>query len=451
MTCFQLTISTSYVPNWGAYEGVRELIQNALDAAQDGFPMTVAYDDDTRTLRITSAGARLERRVWLMGITSKADGDYRGHFGEGLKLGALALVRAGRPLRIVNDDEAWHVTLEPSEAFDGQPVLTVNVEKLAQSSSGFCVETSLLDGEWELFRPRFLALSPPKTRLETAGADIILDPERVGSLYVKGIFVEQKDRYRAAYNLRSADTDRDRNVVKTYDAEFSIRKAWEAAVLDQSISAVDFLDFLESDTGDAAAMRYCSNSDVHDIAASAFRAKYGDSAVPVRDEAQRKAVGHHGRLAVTSPRHLVEFFQGYPAMDAGLLASTIDTQVVRTYDVDDLTDKERLVYQQGVALADLAADREHLESVVGRLSIVDFYDSSVLGLHQGSESPAQILVARKELRHWRGFLETLVHELAHDLGDDGSVSHERAEGRLFSVIVDDLRRQVELLRRPVAA
>ena len=82
---FQLTIATNYCSTWGAWEGCRELVQNGLDAQDDGAEMKVSHHIDT--FRVVSQGVKLDARVWLMGTTSKSSGGYRGHFGEGLKLG----------------------------------------------------------------------------------------------------------------------------------------------------------------------------------------------------------------------------------------------------------------------------------------------------------------------------------------------------------------------------
>jgi hypothetical protein len=84
MAKFQLTISAGYVEDWGLHEGVREIIQNALDGQQDGCPMTIDHSGDTLT--VSNQGARLDRSVWLLGNSSKNADSHRGHFGEGLKL-----------------------------------------------------------------------------------------------------------------------------------------------------------------------------------------------------------------------------------------------------------------------------------------------------------------------------------------------------------------------------
>jgi hypothetical protein len=457
MAKFQLTISSKYVPSWSVWEGVRELIQNALDGKQDGHPMDAQFQppadgEEFGTLRITNAGARLDRQVWLMGVTSKYDGNYRGCYGEGLKLGALALVRAGRAVRIANDDESWRISLEPSEVFNGEPVLTISTRKLPAATGGFCVETAITASEWQDFSQRFLDICPPSQQFSPPGTDVITDPRFAGKLYVKGILVESKDDFTYGYNFHAASVDRDRRIISEFDVRYYVRKAWENMLINKHIDGSALLDFLLKDSGDSRTLKDCSDSEVQEAVAEAFRDRYGSHAVPVHDDSQRIAAGHHGRAPVLCPRLLVDFFAGYAPMDVNGLAASVDTLVTRRYAVSTLSEGEQATYRCAMAMAEMAADRERLQPLASRVEIVDFHSDRIQGVHHATtgDEPAPISIARHQLRSLRGFLETLVHELAHDCGGDGSVQHERAEARLFSVIIDDLQRQVTLLRPAVA-
>lgn len=97
MAKIELSITTTYCPDWSSWEGIRELIQNARDAeVQHGATMSVVHRPDTRTLVITNEGVTLSREALLFGNTSKVGrSDMIGHFGEGMKVGILALLRVG--------------------------------------------------------------------------------------------------------------------------------------------------------------------------------------------------------------------------------------------------------------------------------------------------------------------------------------------------------------------
>ena len=101
----ELTIKTDYLPGWGTYEGVRELVQNGRDAETElNAPFSVQHRGNT--LCLSNTGARMPREALLMGHTTKrGNNELIGKFGEGLKLGVLALVRAGHTVVIENRDE----------------------------------------------------------------------------------------------------------------------------------------------------------------------------------------------------------------------------------------------------------------------------------------------------------------------------------------------------------
>ena len=450
MAKFQLTISKDYVPNWAIYEGVREIIQNAIDAQTDGFPMSIKFDDKKQVLTVSSDGARLDRKVWLMGTTSKFDDDqYLGHFGEGLKLAALVLTRLGRHMTIVNNDETWRPTLEASEVFD-DTVLTITTRKCAPTGA-FTVSVPLGHDEWHAYQRRFLVLCPPQDVMPSTEADILLDPALRNSLFVKGIYVEARTDYHAGYDFHSAKTDRDRQMVKAWDANYAIRSAWRSAHRDGRVTGSDLLAFLWSDAGDAKVFDYGCNDDMTHAVKAAFLEKHGENAIPVADESQQLMAGHHGKRGVIAASHLIKFFQGCPGMDIHALATSIENQVIKTCPIDTLTVAERAVFHQGLALAEIAAKGEDLAPVCNRLEIVDFASANLFGLHMPDQ---RIQIARSMLVGFQPFLATLIHELAHDFGPDGSVHHERAEGRLFAAVIDHLLKNqgaIELTSEVIAS
>src|SRR5574343_699269 len=145
----ELTIKVTYLPNWGAYEGLRELIQNARDAeVEHNAPMTVTFQSGK--VVITNVGSTLDKRDLLLGQTTKVGrSDLIGKFGEGLKLGVLALVRAGHAVRIVTGNESWIPVIEESETFK-EPVLVFKTRALQGTHNRVSIE---IDGisrqEWE--------------------------------------------------------------------------------------------------------------------------------------------------------------------------------------------------------------------------------------------------------------------------------------------------------------
>lgn len=84
--------SPGWKASWGAWEGIRDLVQNALDATED-FRILRTADG----VEITDTGPGFPVRAFLLGGGSKADymSGLRGLYGEGLKIAVLTLLRAG--------------------------------------------------------------------------------------------------------------------------------------------------------------------------------------------------------------------------------------------------------------------------------------------------------------------------------------------------------------------
>lgn len=448
MAQFQLSISSDYVADWGVFEGVRELIQNALDAQQDGHAMHVRCQSGK--LKISSEGVRLLRSVWLMGTTSKAGGDYRGHFGEGLKLGVLALVRAGRKVTIVNDDETWSVTLSPSAAFADANVLTVATRKRTHGTGSFSVELECLPSEWAQHQQAFLTLNPPQRQIETSNTDILLDERQRGRCYVKGILVQTKGDLRAGYNFRSAGTDRDRRMIDSFDFEYYSAIAWLDATRNGVITPEQLLDHISTPAPDSDGIaRRAICLGLQDSVGQVFRARHGGNAIPVSNHSESNEAAHLGKLGIVSTQTVCAFFADAAEFSLECIRRECRAEVEESYDFDQLSSNEQDNLGTALELVESAARGLKFDPLQPRLSVVRFRSDQILGLHStagGSSSLQAIRIARSVLASLQKTIQVLVHELAHDAGDDGTVDHERAEGELFSRIICDLA-----LARPVAA
>lgn len=159
----ELTIKTNYLPNWGAYEGIRELVQNGQDAKTEfGASFDVTYRKDASTLVLTNDGCTLPHEALLFGHTSKdGRGDLIGKFGEGLKLGVLALVRSEHAVKIRSGSEVWVPAIERSERFNAD-VLVFNIASGREQKNRVQVEIgNVSEGDWE-------AMAEKEGRIELA-------------------------------------------------------------------------------------------------------------------------------------------------------------------------------------------------------------------------------------------------------------------------------------------
>jgi hypothetical protein len=166
----ELTIKTDYLPGWGIWQGLRELVQNARDAELElGAPMTVGWHNDA--LRIENDGATLPHEALLLGHTTKVGREELiGRFGEGLKLGILALVRAGMPVKIRSGSEVWVPTIQRSEKFNAD-VLVFDIQGGRKPENRVRVEVQGVSKEaWEgaKWKFRFLTKEPENASVVTS-------------------------------------------------------------------------------------------------------------------------------------------------------------------------------------------------------------------------------------------------------------------------------------------
>jgi hypothetical protein len=451
---FQLTISDQYVSDWGVWEGVREAVQNALDARDKGHPMHIRYNTTDGMLTIANFGVELDRSVWLMGVTSKADdASARGHFGEGLKLGALALVRAGRKLQIINHDENWDCSLVESKAFPGQRVLTVITRRRTTPSQCFSVRIEITPEEWANYQLRFIDLQQGLAAIETTEGQILTDDEQRGRLYVKGIHVETRDNMAAGYNLTGdVRTDRDRRMVNSFDFDYHIGHAWVQALCNGLIAPEQLLVHLQSGCQDAkgVAQRYCPETQLERVAQAWLRI-YGEHSIPVADQAGVNDASHLGKIGLITTAEVCSFFSEHPELSLEKLHSDRRGEVIATYSTADLSSSEQCNLSLALSLIEPAVAGLHIDPVAQRLQVVDFRDDSILGTHQfDSESGSFLIrVSRKNLDATESTIRVIVHEAAHDYGSDGSAQHQNTEAKLFSRIITQLA--LAQVSTPVAA
>ena len=435
MAKFELSLSADYVPSWGVYEVVREIIQNALDAQDDGHPMRIIPPTATSpTLTVINEGARLDRSIWLMGVTSKSDGNHRGCHGEGLKVGALALARAGRRISLVNGDEAWRISLEFSKTFSDRQVLTIYTRKIAADSGGFGAKIELSAGEWAAYQRAFLDLSPQVSRLSTSETELLLGEDQRGRLYVKGILVEERPGLAFGYNFRQASTDRDRRMVGSFDFDWYTSRCWLEALQQELIGPAELLDFLHEDTPDVRGFSSCCiPQDAHESLAAVWIERHGENVIPVQIEAQQLEAEHIGKTGRVVPAPVCAFFAGYGPLSLKMLKESSRARILREH--QELDPREGKTLSAAVEIIEPHLAPLGIPSLTGRLRVVDFSNPDVLGMHISESGRSTIHISRKALATFQETIQVLVHEIAHDFGTDGSASHERAEGQLFSAII----------------
>ncbi len=436
----ELTIKADYLPTWGAYEGLRELIQNAKDAALEfNATLDVRHRKDTDTLVIENEGCVIPHEALLFGHTTKSErSDTIGKFGEGLKLGVLALVRAGHQVKIRSGSEVWFPAIEKSEKFNAN-VLAFQIEKGRQEKNRVQIEIDKITAEdWAQFKKCFLFIDAPKKdeSVQTNYGMLLLRNEDKGKLFVKGIFVQHNPKFNFGYNFLDAEVDRDRKMISSYDLDWRTRAIWSASVRTRPDLFKSFMDLVEEEAQDVAGIdEYSAKNMPTEVLTKVqenFHAKFGKDAVPVATIAESKDLEHLGKKGIVVNKPLRATLQA-------IMGSTEDVknnlrkEIVRQYSWSELTDAEKQTLESEIALVN-EVEPVTLDSV----DIVDFRSSNLNGMYKGDGQ--RVLVAKKLLSDRAKTLEVLVHEVAHRNGGDGEKDHVAQIESMWSRIVENLRK-----------
>jgi hypothetical protein len=431
MAKIQLTIKSTYLPKWGEWEGIRELVQNGIDAETE-HKAPLKIDHCGQNLRLENEGCTLPFKALLLGHTSKLGrSDMRGQFGEGLKLGILALVRKGISVKIRNGSEVWTPTIEHSEQFD-EPVLTFDVQGGRKFKDRVLVEIGCSKEAWRSMRERFLFVRRPKKAevVECEDGRLLLGKEYKGCVFANGIFIQRTPELSYGYDLKRAELDRDRKMIAWWNLRYYTQKILLEAVSKTPSLQKTFYTMLEEQPEEVSGMEHCEllGDEAAQSVAAQFLSKYGADAVPVRNIAESADIEHLGKKGIVVNTALGAVL-AKTIGDLETVKEELRKEVTRTYSWHELTDTERDNLTSGIALID-AVEAFSLSEVI----VTDFRSADL----QGQYSDGTVLIAKKHLVNRRQTLEILVHEVAHRRGGDGDKGHVAAIERIWSGIVEHL-------------
>jgi hypothetical protein len=438
-TTLELTINPNYVKGWGAWEAIRELIQNALDSHDNGYPMEISRGSgEKKTIRIANEGCVLERKTLLLGMTDKDGGsNSRGKFGEGYKLAFLVLCRLGIPVQVRTGAEMWTPFLEKSANF-GEELLKVKIRPQPKFEEKVEIQVhGLSDGSWDNIQSRLLDVpgvpaSKCDSKIEVGYRKdkILMDPAHRGLLFSKGLYIGLlPGTYSYGYDLANIEVDRDRKMADAWSLRSALKELYITALSEKKLGAGDVYGLLQMECAEAqllgASYEYGYSDSFSEAMAAQFTAQYGE-AVPVATQAEVVEAGHLGLNAVVVPeaiRKIVSKTTGNlekKKVERALEARSIVSML-------DLLIEEKTVLDWAVSQV-----RRALPEFDTKIEIVEFFSDSVLGSH----SENKIRLARRLLQSKVETVSTLVHEIAHAGGvADGTQAHMKAIQHLFARIV----------------
>ena len=435
----ELTIKTTYLPSWGVWEGLREIVQNAQDARiEHSGDLKVDYRNGT--VRIENTGVRLPYEALLLGHTSK-DGrdDLIGKFGEGLKLGLLALVRAGRRVKIRSGGEVWTPSIEQSTKFDAE-VLVIDIQKGRADKNRVRIEVlDISKDEWTELQDRMLFLKKLKDNevVETLSGDLLLGEHYKGRVYVKGIYVQTDPSLNYGYNYRDATLDRDRKMVDDWDKKWRNSRIWKLAASQRPDLFDQFFALVQKGEEDikefeSEYMAMDLSDDLKDKFAAKFKEQFGEDAIPVENIEQSKDIEHLGKRGVVVKPQLQKIVQqrlGSPDK----VAQELREEVTKLYSWHDLDFDEKHNFESAIDYIKIGTEDDSLS--LSNFDIVDFRSGDLMGQFKDGK----YLIAKKHLANRDVTLEILVHEVAHENGGDGDKNHVAAIEHIWCKIVKHLR------------
>ena len=420
MARHETTLTSSYVPGWGVWEGVRDFAQNAKDADDKGYEMNVAYSKKTGRLVMKNQGVTVPKDALLLGYTTKAGDDtQRGQNGEGLALSMLALVRAGLGVTVYSGETRLKPTIEPSKTFDSD-VLVITTKRVKNPKASFEVQISgLCQEDWATIRKRLLWLEPVADRVSVYGGDVITDPSRKGFVYAKGIYVGKVPDAEYGYDFDSIKLDRDRNMPEPWDLRWKMASMLAEAMASKSPDTL--LELSEKGAADVASLAASASARTKEAVAGAFVKKYGEQAVLCISQAEAESVTASGGKSVVVPRRVHETIGGHVDDAASFLDKKAGT-IERTH--------HRSVLRQ--AHADVL---DTVGSAISPVATVFIEAADIAGRRLVVKIDAGMTFVAIDLKTLDDGALTVATEVAVALAENGVVSHRDVIAGLCAQIV----------------
>lgn len=429
-TRLPITLSAKYVRDWtGPWPPIRELLQNAEDARKKGYAMDIKFTHDVDgdgVLHIITEGITMGRDALILGNSTKADDpDLAGKFGEGMKLAWMCLLREGKIVTCKVGSEIWKPAMEYFADYDSE-IMVVKISPATYENKIVVKVTGLSDKDWEAIKKRVLFLSPPKQKVDTSQGVILLDDELKGKLFVKGLYVGELPDARYGYDLFTLELDRDRRVPSSYDINYKIAEIWTSLLEKKEVGVETLLDLLKNHTSiEATALsRYCVYS-TGEVLAKYFEEKYNNEKLILVDSVpdQQEAL-HYGLFPIMVDTNVKEIYNhSRPTLKS--VVKSMNKKVKNIIDIQDLTEQELEVWNSCYAkVKHLIRHDEDNKSFEIKVRIVEFYSKTLGGLFgHDSSGNLQISISRNALKSRQTTIKFLVHEIAHQYGEDGSFNH----------------------------
>jgi len=192
------------------------------------------------------------------------------------------------------------------------------------------------------------------------------------------------------------------------------------------------INMMERDHPDTAAFHlYFSKEAINNLYKHVQKLCGAVDAIPVSDVNRKNELEHLGKQCIIVSKTIEKILEPQVGVFEDLRRTVLDMSHT---EIDRIVDET--ILQEVVGLI----EQTYAFANRGRIKICDFVNKNICGLH--SNLDATIYLNVEILNDFRELLITLVHEFAHDFGDDGSKMHIDALQIIMAEIIENQRRDV---------
>ena len=281
---YPLSLSATYLKHWSVVDGVREMLQNALDHGGLGnTTWGMGEEEGTGYMVVGTPDIQLHPSVLLLGNGTKSeDCGKLGGFGEGLKVALLILARNGLTVRIINGDKIWIPEFKEDPDFGAKMLHIEEYENLSEPV-GLSIEIECLSQtELDSIISRTLHLQgalSPENIISTTKGDILQEEQFSGKVFVGGLYICDSGM-KNGYNFKpeTVKLNRDRQTLSNWDMKTLTERMWleegsPEVVVSMCLDKVDDISHLQYE--------YSYPEDVTEEALKTHIKLHGD--VPIAD------------------------------------------------------------------------------------------------------------------------------------------------------------------------